>query len=229
MAILFYVLAVLVIGFGLIALFVSIPADKMVRAFSFTIPTALILMGMVLTLLGRGIVGLPMIAIGFAWTIRTRAIARKNSEKHLKKSIIRSAAIELIYYHHSKQMAGRILVGDYEGKNLQDLSDQEVLSALLHLKLDNESNALFEAYLDRRLPHWREDAKANSARRKRMPPSTGTMTKQEAYQVLGLHSGATSAEIRKTRNELMQVMQTDRLGDHFLAAKIDTAKEILLN
>lgn len=61
------------------------------------------------------------------------------------------------------------------------------------------------------------------------PPSGGgAMTREEAYQVLGLAPGASAAEIRAAHRRLMRAAHPDAGGSDWLAARLNQARDILL-
>ena len=97
---------------------------------------------------------------------------------------------------------------------------------------DEHGARLLEAYLDRTLgAAWRESAGAgaaygNEAGAEAAPQ--GAMTKEEAYQILGLQPGAEADAIRAAYRRLMQHAHPDKGGSPYLAAKINAAKDLLL-
>src|SRR5436190_12049330 len=109
-------------------------------------------------------------------------------------SRVRSAFLEMELDHDSGAMRGRILAGNHEGVMLDTL-DVKTLTSFLP-EIDEESRALLMAYLDRRQPSWRDDVEGDPAARESRPASwsSGKMTEEEAYQILGVKPGASAED-----------------------------------
>jgi len=62
------------------------------------------------------------------------------------------------------------------------------------------------------------------------PPGTGggPITREEAYQILGLGAGASEAEIRAAHHRLMRAAHPDSGGSDWMAARINQARDVLL-
>lgn len=228
MTAIFY-LALTVALFGAVAwVFVNIPANRLAGVIRIAGPVAMVAVGLVLTLAGRGGIGIPMAALGLGLWQRSRGVRHQPSPSG-QKSTVRSAALEMILDHDTGEMDGKVLTGSREGQLLSRMGDEELMQLRVEIGSDRESVELFEAYLDRRIPRWRENADTESGRRDGSPSGSGAMTKEEAYQVLGLHPGASEEDIRKAWRRLMKTAHPDHGGSAFLATKINAAKQVLLD
>ena len=170
-----------------------------------------------LGIFGLGLLGwVPFGPAGF--TARTQKSGGQTSR-------VRSAYFEIELDHDTGTMRGRILAGRHQGAELERL-DVKTLADMLG-EIDEESRALLVAYLDRRDPSWSEHAQAD-AQTARRAASTGKMSEQEAYQILGLQPGASTEDISRAHRTLMKKLHPDQGGSTYLAARINEAKEILL-
>jgi DnaJ-like protein len=141
-------------------------------------------------------------------------------------SRVRSAFVEMELDHDTGAMRGRILAGRHEGAALDSLDLATVVGFLP--TVDDDSRALLIAYLDRRDPHWREDAQGDTTARRSRASGTGKMTEEEAYQVLGVQPGASAEDIGRAHRALMKKLHPDQGGSTYLAARVNEAKDVLL-
>src|ERR1700724_761768 len=173
---------------------------------------------------GLGLLGwLPRSFAGFAGFA---GLGGRTQKTPGQTSRVRSAFVEMELDHDTGAMRGRILAGRHEGVTLDVLDVATVVGFLP--EIDEESRALLVAYLDRREPRWREDAKGDTAAGQGSPRWSGKMTEEEAYQILGVQPGASAAEIGHAHRTLMKKLHPDQGGSTYLAARVNGAKDVLL-
>ena len=125
-------------------------------------------------------------------------------------------------------MTGAALAGTFAGRSLDTLSRPELLSLGEELRRDDPDGvALLETYLDRRFAGWRQADESQSEERRRNDRG-GAMTRDQAYQILGLPQGAGAEEIIRAHRSLMQKLHPDHGGSTALAAQVNEAKDVLL-
>jgi hypothetical protein len=141
-------------------------------------------------------------------------------------SRVRSDFLDMSLDHDSGELSGQIVAGPHAGHALGEF-DLAQLTAMIP-GFDAESVSLLESYLDRRFPAWRQNAQGNPAGGQSRPASSGKMTDEEAYQILGLQPGAGRDEIGRAHRALMKKLHPDQGGSTYLAARVNQAKDTLL-
>jgi DnaJ domain len=171
-----------------------------------------------------GITGLGLLG-WIPWGIPGLGARTRKSAGQVSR--VRSAFLEMELDHDTGAMRGHILAGKHEGASLDALDVATLTGSLTDI--DEESRALLMAYLDRREPSWREHAQGNAAAgRGRSAWSTGKMTVEEAYQILGVQPGASAEDIGRAHRSLMKKLHPDQGGSTYLAARVNEAKDVLL-
>ena len=216
--------------FAVIGIFwlMTIPAKQRVAVWSIAGPVLVIMVGSLLALLRRGAIGIPLIIMGVSWWRRNRS-KRPISSAEGQKSTVRSANLEMELDHDTGEMDGSILTGRLQGVRLSSLSEEEILSLYLDFRSDIDSISLLESFLDRYYPDWRDRADPDASGNQNDRSAFDNMTRQEAYQILGLEPNASQEEIHQAWRRLIKGVHPDSGGSDFLAEKINTARDILLD
>jgi len=123
---------------------------------------------------------------------------------------------------------GRVMAGAYRGRGLETLSRTDCLRLNEYcLRADPEAARLLEAYMRDRFT-GASRAKPSGGQSRRRVHVEGAMTREAAYEVLGLASAAGKREIIKAHRALIKKHHPDRGGSTAEAALINQAKDMLL-
>lgn len=172
-----------------------------------------------LFMLGLGLMGQQaMFPNGMPWQ-------RKSAGQSSK---VATSLIAMQLDHDTGRMEGEVLGGPYRGRKLSSLTLAEAQA--LHAQCaaaPDQSRALFESWIERTHPEWRAQWNAGAGR-SAAASSSQKMTRAEALAILGLKDGASGDDIRAAHRRLMKTAHPDLGGSDYLAAKINEAKEFLL-
>lgn len=193
---------------------------------------ALLMFALFLGLRGQWVLALPVAVFALSlFGVRVPYRGGFGARVHRspgQASTVRGGWVEMTLDHDTGAMTGTVLRGEHAGRALDELSEAELLD--LRARADADSVALVDAYLDRRSPGWRDHGEADpGGGHGERGPVQGPMTQEEAYEVLGLAPGAGEEEIRRAHRALMKRLHPDRGGSTYLAAKVNEAKDLLLN
>jgi hypothetical protein len=197
-----------------------------------------------LAVTGRFLLVPPLVVLGLMIWRRVRGGGAGSWFSGLRRppSPGQASDVETLYLrmsldHDSGAISGEVRRGRFEGRELADLSFDELLELLAECRQhDAQSAQLIESYLDRvKGPEWRERSGAGDGddggggqQRRGARAAGATMTREEAYQVLGLDDGASAADVKEAHRRLILKIHPDQGGSNYLAAKINQAKEFLL-
>ena len=159
---------------------------------------------------------------------RTPRTPRKSDDP--PDRLVRTTLIEAQLRPDGSFRTGRVISGPDTGAWLDTMPGAALIALLRACRQrDPAGAALLEPYLDRRAPGWRVDAEGDRDPRPRRPPNPGAMTEEEAYQILGLQRGATAEQIRSAHRSLMKRTHPDQGGSAEGAARVNAARDRLLN
>jgi hypothetical protein len=129
--------------------------------------------------------------------------------------------------HDTGRLSGVVLEGHYKDWLLDELNREQLEELMAHCqRQDAESVQLLASYLEQRFPE--ETDQTGQTGQRPGQPSAG-LSRTEALAILGLNAQADRNEIISAHRTLIQKLHPDRGGNDYLAAKINEAKDYLLN
>ena len=225
----------------IIALVVVFGGMWLIRKFARTTPSqaagltkkfaggAIIALSGVLALRGLATYAVPLFAIGVGMLGQSSVFPNGfpwNRKAAGQKSRVVTGILAMELDHDSGTMTGEVLAGPFKGRSLAEMKPADLQSLYKHCAAESDQSvSLLEAWLDRSKPEWRDTWKGTERARQ---SGTSAMSGDEALAVLGLKPGATSEDIKNAHRRLMKDFHPDRGGSDYLAAKINQAKDILL-
>ncbi len=185
-----------------------------------------VVLGAVLPLLGRIIPWLMrgMQAFNLFKMFKPHVNLSGAGASGVKRSEIDSRFLHMVLEHATGMMDGTVKEGTFAGAQLSNLNLTQLLGLLGECSLDNDSLNLLTSYLDRQHPEWQ----SNGDRTGSTPSMDDAMNENQALEILGLSPGACREEIVEAHRKLIQKMHPDRGGSTYLAARINEAKDWLL-
>ncbi len=159
----------------------------------------------------------------YRWVQAVRAARRfRNPDPAAgQNSVVDTATLSMTLDHDTGRMAGTVRRGPQAGRELADLTLAELLALRADcVGEDADSVPLIEGWLDRTFPDWRDAAP---------PAGSAAMTRADALAILGLAEGATARQIKEAHRRLMATAHPDHGGSDWLAARINQARDLLLD
>ena len=152
---------------------------------------------------------------------------RQSQSSGSGQSSIQTSFLSATLDHDTGNISGEVISGLHEGWRLDDLSTEQLEGLLAQYSGDDpESAELLRAYLAQR-NDW-EDQEAEQ-RSQQAQAAQVMSSRAEALATLGLDDTASEEDIVAAHRSLIQKLHPDRGGNDYLAAKINQAKDFLLN
>ncbi|MGF1526300.1 MAG: hypothetical protein ACFCBW_05845 [Candidatus Competibacterales bacterium] len=155
------------------------------------------------------------------------------------RSQVTTRYLRMTLDHATDQLSGVVIDGPHQGRTLATLSTAELYDLWQLCQDDASSVSVLEAYLERHHPDWpqafsalgrgsAEDGAGDSDPHSAKGQAFDDMSRDEALEILGLSADATVEAIKQAHRRLIQRIHPDHGGSDFLAAKVNAARDRLL-
>jgi DnaJ-domain-containing protein 1 len=218
----------------LIYLFINADPARLARGLKVSGIVIAVLAVATLAVSGRLAALLMPLAMLMPLLIRVRSVLdRYRPPSGGQSSKVETPFLRMNLDHDTGTMEGTILRGRFAGMRLEELAPADLLALLRECRAEDEEGArLLEAYLDRIRPDWRDELageRTAGTGRGNARSTSGDMSVEEAYAILGLSPGADADAIKEAHRRLMVKLHPDHGGSDYLATKINRARDVLLH
>jgi hypothetical protein len=160
-----------------------------------------------------------------SFIVRSLPFLKWIQQQRMNPSVLTTDKIKIVIDSKTGVWQGQIIEGEFSGKPLSDLTQEQLIELSHSYHKDSPDSArLLNAYM-----RYRFQQKSQNDSQQQASPTSNTITKKEALDILGLDDNAEEKDIRKAHRSLMQKVHPDRGGSDYLASKINQAKDFLVS
>jgi hypothetical protein len=183
---------------------------------------------------GLAAMGAGLLVLRRLLAMRSAFSGANSSQGSGRQSKVSTLILDMSLDHDSGEMDGTVREGQFTGRKLSQLDQEQLCELLMQCRADDaQSAALLETWLDRTQgDDWRErmgvGAGDGHGKEQSNAQPNASMSVAEARDILGVAETAGHDEIVAAHRKLMQKLHPDRGGSTWLATKVNQAKELLL-
>lgn len=165
---------------------------------------------------------LPMIA-----TLKRFMSGQAQAQSQGQPASVETRFLRVQLNPQTGELSGTVLTGEHSGATLAELTQEQLLQLLeSYRREDMESASLLATFLAHRFGGGKWKGGAFQQPRDNLGEG---MSRQQALDILGLSEPVNAEVIIKAHRQLIQKLHPDRGGSNYLAAKINAAKDFLLD
>ena len=211
-----------------------LPSNQAKRKFAFqAIVGALLITVILLAIAGRihplgavFAVLIPLIKVCLNLLIRAfPLIAQIYGANYAKPRSLSASIIEIQINFANGNVSGRVLEGDFRGKNLSDFTDNELEQLRQYCQQNDKKSAyLLQLYTAFRFKEQFGKQSENANRN----TSSGDLSTAEAAEILGVNDNASEDDVLRAHRQLINKVHPDKGGNNYLASLLNRARDTLL-
>lgn len=157
-----------------------------------------------------------------------KRVLSKNQQQAIpgQQSEVVTNTLKMTLDHDSGDMEGEILDGPYQDSLLSSLSFEQLQEVYQYcLQHDGEAARLLDSYFQRHFSEQWQQSQQHAGG----DQAPTDMTIDEALDILELDANPSDEDIQKAHKRMMAKFHPDKGGSHYMAVKINQAKELLLS